>query len=151
MLRVPMLAATEFESYGLKSCENVTPVVGSAISGLPPDAVALLLDCWHAVNTIAVTPSNAARDRNFMGQSPPCCGRGQRRHHSPLPPTTEGNETPTTSSLFLTSFVSHSRAVLSPEFRFRWPAARPGRRAASTQIGRASCREGVEVSVGGEY
>jgi hypothetical protein len=35
----------------------------------------LLLDCWHAVSTIAVTPSSAARDRNFMDQSPPCCGR----------------------------------------------------------------------------
>src|SRR5713101_9882604 len=55
MLRVPMLDATEFESYGLKSCENVTPVVGSAMSGLPPDVVVLLLDCWHAVSTIAVT------------------------------------------------------------------------------------------------
>src|SRR5207248_1940949 len=35
MLRVPMLDETEFESYGLKSCEQVTPVVGSAMSGLP--------------------------------------------------------------------------------------------------------------------
>src|SRR5579864_5707660 len=74
MLRVPMLDATEFESYGLKSCENVTPVVGSAISGLRPDTVAVLFD-WHAVSPIAVTPSSAARDRNFMDQSPPCCGR----------------------------------------------------------------------------
>src|SRR6476646_8985975 len=73
MLRVPMLDETEFESYGLKSWENVTPVVGSAMSGLPPDTVALL-DCWHAVTTIAVTPNNAARDRNFMDQSTPCCG-----------------------------------------------------------------------------
>jgi hypothetical protein len=31
-----MLDETELVSYGLKSCEKVTPVVGSAISGLPP-------------------------------------------------------------------------------------------------------------------
>src|SRR6202030_4821105 len=32
MLRVAMLDETELPSYGLKSSENVTPVVGSAIS-----------------------------------------------------------------------------------------------------------------------
>src|SRR4030088_2432546 len=33
-----MLDATELGSYGLKSFENVTPVVGSSMSGFPPFA-----------------------------------------------------------------------------------------------------------------
>src|SRR5437016_6215481 len=43
-LRVPMADVTELESYGLKSSEKVTPVVGSAMRALPPGVVALF-DC----------------------------------------------------------------------------------------------------------
>src|SRR5712691_12585438 len=71
MLRVPMLDETELESYGLKSCEKVTPVVGSAMSAFPPVADDVLFPCWHAVNTRAATPSRPATGRQFMDQSPP--------------------------------------------------------------------------------
>src|SRR5207253_3199591 len=56
-LRVPMAEVTELESYGLKSSEKVTPVVGSAIRGLPPEVVAGF-DCWQAPNARAATPSS---------------------------------------------------------------------------------------------
>src|SRR5712692_7642045 len=36
IVRVPMLDVTELLSNGLKSSEKVTPVVGSAMRGLPP-------------------------------------------------------------------------------------------------------------------
>src|SRR5207247_1848270 len=121
MLRVPMLDETELESYGLKSCEKVTPVVGSAMSGFPP--VTVLFPCWHAVNKRAATPSRAVTGRQFMDQSPPlmhctaqCAVDGD---------AAAGTETPDASSTFLTSFVSPSR-VPPPGLRFRLPAARRG-------------------------
>src|SRR5205814_10303583 len=70
MVRVPMLAATELVSYGLKSSENVTPVVGSAISGLPPATVAVEEDSQAATNTAAI-PSTPITTRQFMDKSPP--------------------------------------------------------------------------------
>src|SRR5690242_20686938 len=70
MLRVPMLDETELLSYGLKSSEKVTPVVGSAMSGLPPGAL-FDVDCWHAPTARAATPSRPARDRQFIGLLPP--------------------------------------------------------------------------------
>jgi len=63
---VPMLDATELGSYGLKSFEKVTPVVGSAISGFPPDAVGELVfepTLQAATNKVAIpsSPDNALR------------------------------------------------------------------------------------------
>ena len=71
MLRVPMLDETELESYGLKSCEKVTPVVGSAMSAFPPVTVDALFPSWHAVDKRAATPSRPTTGRQFMDQSPP--------------------------------------------------------------------------------
>jgi hypothetical protein len=68
-----MLAETEFESYGLKSSENVTPVVGSAISGLPPGTDPVVDDDWQALTatakaTAATSPIEGLR---FIDLSPP--------------------------------------------------------------------------------
>src|ERR1700704_3429628 len=72
MLRVFMAAATEFWSYGLKSSENVTPVVPSAMSGLPPAAVGVLPD-WQLLTTRAsvAAPSKPLKSRRFIDLSPP--------------------------------------------------------------------------------
>jgi len=74
MLRVPMLDATEFGSWGLKSFEKVTPVVGSAISGFPPEAVLVLAvepKLHPATNRIA-TPSSPDHALRFIWiTSPP--------------------------------------------------------------------------------
>jgi hypothetical protein len=68
--RVPISAATELPSSGLKSSENVTPVVGSAIRGgpaldVPPDEVAVL-ELPHAATARTVTPSRPIKALRFM-------------------------------------------------------------------------------------
>jgi hypothetical protein len=61
-----MLDETELGSYGLKSFENVTPVVGSAMRGFPPDAVGVFeveprLQAATARVAIPSSPVNALR------------------------------------------------------------------------------------------
>jgi hypothetical protein len=68
--RVPISAATELPSSGLKSSENVTPVVGSSIRGgpaldVPPGEVAVL-ELPHAATARTVTPSRPIKALRFM-------------------------------------------------------------------------------------
>ena len=71
MLRVPMLDATELLSYGLKSSENVTPVVGSAISGFPPEAVVGVVWLQPTAMSSAAIPTRLVKTLRFIYLSPP--------------------------------------------------------------------------------
>ena len=68
-----MLDATELGSYGLKSFEKVTPVVGSAISGFPPEAVGLDVEpkLQAATSTVAIPSSPDHAFRFIWIDSPP--------------------------------------------------------------------------------
>jgi hypothetical protein len=69
-----MLEAAELVSYGLKSCEKVTPVVGSAISGWPPPVVDPPLgDELHALTTTARVAAAVSHryGLRFIDLSPP--------------------------------------------------------------------------------
>src|SRR5579872_1966790 len=96
-----MLDATEFGSKGLKSRENVTPVVGSAMRTLPPDAEDVVVFDWQAASAIAANPT-IARGRHLMDQSPP---KISDCTHTTLAPCAEGTATLPDSN-FLTSFSS---------------------------------------------
>jgi hypothetical protein len=67
-----MLDATELLSYGLKSSEKVTPVVGSAINGFPAD-VDDDVDVWlqPSVRNRAAIPTTAVNALRFIYLSPP--------------------------------------------------------------------------------
>ena len=71
MLRVPMADMTELLSYGLKSSEKVTPVVGSAIRGLPPDVAAGVVELQPTATSSATIPTRLAKTLRFIYLSPP--------------------------------------------------------------------------------
>src|SRR5207245_1010782 len=71
MLRVPMLDETELLSYGLKSSEKVTPVVGSAIRGFPPDVVDVEVELQPAASSSAAIPTTPVNAVRFIYLSPP--------------------------------------------------------------------------------
>src|SRR5579872_1685498 len=96
-----MLDATEFGSKGLKSRENVTPVVGSAMRTLPPDAEDVVVLDWQAASAIAANPT-IARGRHLIDQSPPKILLATR---PTLAPCAEGTATLPISK-FLTSLSS---------------------------------------------
>src|SRR5229473_6964433 len=71
MLRVPMLDETELLSYGLKSSEKVTPVVGSAIRGFPPDVVDVEVELQPTARSSTATPTRLVMTLRFIYLSPP--------------------------------------------------------------------------------
>jgi hypothetical protein len=71
MLRVFMAAATEFWSYGLKSSEKVTPVVPSAMRGLPPDVDDVEVALQATARSSAATPTRLVKTLRFIYLSPP--------------------------------------------------------------------------------
>ncbi len=72
IVRVPMLDVTELLSNGLKSSEKVTPVVGSAIRGLPPVPVDdVFVELQATAMSIAAIPTKAVNARRFIYMSPP--------------------------------------------------------------------------------
>src|ERR1019366_10307947 len=61
-----MLDVTELESYGLKSSENVTPVVGSAMSGLPPDVEDVVVWLQPTARSSAAIPTRLVNALRFI-------------------------------------------------------------------------------------
>jgi hypothetical protein len=68
-----MLEVTELVSYGLKSSEKVTPVVGSAMSALPADPPPELGDVSQALTATAKAAAAASHryGLRFIDLSPP--------------------------------------------------------------------------------
>jgi hypothetical protein len=68
-----MLEETELVSYGLKSCEKVTPVVGSAIRGWPPPVADPLGDELQALTATAKAAAAVSHryGLRFIDLSPP--------------------------------------------------------------------------------
>src|SRR5260370_32968223 len=106
MLRVPMLDETELPSYGLKSSENVTPVVGSAIRGFPPDVVDVEVALQATARSSAATPTRLVMTLRFIYLSPPCRFEFADGNTPHGPTKTPETETQDAHPSFLTSFVS---------------------------------------------
>src|SRR6266849_1822636 len=67
IVRVPMLDVTELLSNGLKSSEKVTPVVGSAMRGLPPVPVDdVFVELQATAMSIAAIPTKAVNARQSI-------------------------------------------------------------------------------------
>src|SRR5260370_34038362 len=109
MLRVPMLDETELPSYGLKSSENVTPVVGSAIRGFPPDVVDVEGALQATARNSAATPTRLVMTLRFIYLSTPRRFEFADGNTPHWPTKTAETETPDAQPSFLTAVVSVCR------------------------------------------